>query len=130
MLEEYGLQVCKDKCEIFHPSVEYLGYVIDVAGLHKALSKVESIVDAPAPQSISQLRSLLGQLNYYERFIPQLATLLRPLHELLCQNKAWKWTEACDTAFKKAKAALTDSEVLMHFGLSLHRVQVVEVSPY
>lgn len=89
-LKDYGLQVRKDKCQ---SSVEYLGHVIDATVLHKAQSKVNAILDAPAPQSVSQLRSFLGLLN--RRFIPSLATKLKPLHQFLCQDKTWKWTEQC-----------------------------------
>ncbi|XP_053894461.1 uncharacterized protein K02A2.6-like [Malaclemys terrapin pileata] len=89
-LEEYCLQVLKDKCEFFQSSVEYLGHIIDATGLRKAPEKVKAIVEAPPPQNVSQLCSFLGLLNYYGKFISQLATLLKPLHELLGQNKAWK----------------------------------------
>lgn len=118
-LEEYGLRVRKDKCEFFQPPVEYLGHIIDATGLHKAPAKAKAIVEAPPPQNVSQLRSFQGLLNYYGKFISQLATLLKPLHELLGQNKAWKWTEACDVAFNKAKDALLNSDVLTHFEPSL-----------
>jgi hypothetical protein len=56
-------------------------------GLHTAPSKVAAVVDAPPPQNVSQLRSFLGLLNYYRRFIPNLSSLLQPLHELLRQDK-------------------------------------------
>ncbi|XP_039384821.1 uncharacterized protein K02A2.6-like, partial [Mauremys reevesii] len=129
-LEEYDLRVCKDKCEFFKPSVEYLGHIIDSAGLHKAPAKVKAIVEAPPPRNVSQLCSFLGLLNYYGKFISQLATLLRPLHELLGQNKPWKWTEACDVAFNKAKDALLNSEVLTHFDPSLPLQLACDASPY
>ncbi|XP_024064460.2 LOW QUALITY PROTEIN: uncharacterized protein K02A2.6-like, partial [Terrapene carolina triunguis] len=129
-LEEYGLRVCKDQYEFFQPSVEYLGHIIDAAGLHKAPAKVKAIVEAPPPRNVSQLRSFLGLLNYYGKFISQLATLLKPLHELLGQNKAWKWTEACNVAFNKAKDALLNSEVLMHFDPSLPLQLACDASPY
>ncbi len=47
-LKEYGLRVKKDKCEFFQSTIEYLGHVIDSAGLHTASSKVKAIVDAPS----------------------------------------------------------------------------------
>ncbi|KAL0158779.1 hypothetical protein M9458_046855, partial [Cirrhinus mrigala] len=50
-LKEYGLQVKKDKCEFFQATTEYLGHVIDSAGLHTASSKVKAIVDAPSPKN-------------------------------------------------------------------------------
>ncbi|KAG6940468.1 retrotransposable element, partial [Chelydra serpentina] len=74
--------------------------------------------------------SFLGLLNYYGKFISQVATLLKPLHELLGQNKTWKWTEACNVAFNKAKDALLNSEVLTHFDPSLPLQLACDASPY
>ncbi|CAM4603966.1 unnamed protein product [Caretta caretta] len=130
-LEEYGLRVCKDTCEFFQPSVEYLGHIIDATGLlRRASAKVKAIVEAPPPRNVSQLRFFLGLINYYGKFISQLATLLKPLHELLGPNKAWTWTEPCDVAFNKAKDALLNSEVLTHFDPFLPLQLVCDASPY
>lgn len=118
-LQDYRLRVRKDKCEFFKPSVEYLRHVIDASGLHTAPSKSRAIADAPPPQSVSQLRSFLGLLNYYGRFIPNLASMLKPLHSLLCKGKSWNWNEACQEAFQKAKDTLLKSGVLTHFDPSL-----------
>lgn len=40
-------------------------------------------MEAPAPKNVGQLRSFLGLLSYYGRFVPNLASMLRQL----CQNK-------------------------------------------
>lgn len=69
-LKDYGLRVLKYKCAFFQSSVEYLGHVIDTTGFHKAPSKVKAILEASAPQNVSQLLSFLGLLPYYRRFIP------------------------------------------------------------
>ncbi|XP_016417301.1 uncharacterized protein K02A2.6-like [Sinocyclocheilus rhinocerous] len=114
-LKEYGLRVRKDKCEFFKQSVEYLGHVIDADGLHKAPSKVRAVLEAPAAQNVSQLRSFIGLLNYNGRFINGLATLLKPLHQLLCSNQTWEWTQQCETTFQEAKKALVKSGVPTHF---------------
>uniref|UniRef100_A0A674DXY4 ribonuclease H n=1 Tax=Salmo trutta TaxID=8032 RepID=A0A674DXY4_SALTR len=128
-LGEYGLRVRKDKCEFFRPSVEYLGHVIDSSGLHKAPSKVKAIVEAPSPQNVSQLRSFLGLLIYYAKFMPILANMLKPLHELLNKTKQWKWTDRCE-AFKKAKTALAQSEALTHFNPNLPLQLPCDALPY
>ncbi|XP_049333824.1 uncharacterized protein K02A2.6-like [Astyanax mexicanus] len=88
-LEEFGLRFEKDKCEFFKDSLEYLGHIIDSAGLHKSPEKMRAIVEAPAPISLTQLRSFLGLINYYGRFIPNLATILNPLNALLCKETRW-----------------------------------------
>ncbi|RXN16546.1 putative protein K02A2.6-like protein [Labeo rohita] len=130
-LKQYGLRVRKDKCEFFKQSVEYLGHqVINADGLHKAPSKVRAILEAPTPQNTSQLQSFIGFLNYYGRFINGLATLLRPLHQLLCSNQSWEWTQQCETTFQEAKKALVKSGVLTHFNPNLPLQLACDASPY
>ena len=65
------------------PSVEYLGHCISAAGLHQTEEKVCTIVDAPVPKDVTQLRSFQGLLNYYGKFLPQLSSTLAPLYALL-----------------------------------------------
>lgn len=129
-LEDYGLRVRRDKSEFFKSSVEYLGHVIDSAGLHKAPSKVKAIVEAPSPNNVTQLRSFLGLLTYYARFVPNLANKLKPLHELLNNTKTWEWTNRCETAFREAKMALSNSDALMHFDPTLPIQLACDASPY
>lgn len=68
-LEQFGLQVQRDKCEFFRDLLEYLGHVIHRKGLHKSPEKLKAIAEAPALTNISQLRSFLGLINYYGRFV-------------------------------------------------------------
>lgn len=87
-------------------------------------------MDAPAPKNVSQLHSYLGLLNYYGRFIPNLSSLLKPLHQLLCNDKPWKWTEQCDKTFTQTKTALLMSDVLTHFNPKLPLQLACDASPY
>ena len=59
-LEEAGLRLKKSKCAFMLPMVEYLGHSILADGLHPTKEKIRAIVDAPIPQSITQLRLFLG----------------------------------------------------------------------
>ncbi|XP_048854231.1 uncharacterized protein K02A2.6-like [Brienomyrus brachyistius] len=129
-LEEYGLHLKREKCLFFQESVEYLGHIIDATGLHKSPEKVRAIVEAPAPGDVSQLRSFLGMLNYYGRFIPDLATVLKPLNELLNKEKKWQWTSACESAFQEAKTRLVSQEVLTHYNPELPLRLACDASPY
>ena len=60
-------------------SVTYLGYRIDAEGLHPVEEKVKAVQAAPEPQNTSELKSYLGLLSYYSRFLPQMASTLSPL---------------------------------------------------
>eukprot|EP00731_Ephydatia_muelleri_P035630 Em0143g4a len=51
------------------------------------MAKVGAIKEAPAPKDEQQLRSFLGLLNYYGKFLPNLSTKLAPLHSLLEKGK-------------------------------------------
>ena len=64
-------------------SVEYLGHTVDANCLHATSDKLKAIIDAPTPKNVTELRSFLGLLNYYGRFIPNLTTMIHPLNELL-----------------------------------------------
>lgn len=61
-------------------SVEYLGYRISAEGLRPTLEKVKAVQSAPAPQDVTQLKSFLGLVNYYGKFLPDLSHVLAPLY--------------------------------------------------
>ena len=72
-----------EKCSFMLQEVEYLGYTISAKGLQPTTQKVQAFVKAPEPTNVSQLKSFLGVLNYYEKFLPNLSTHLAPLYTLL-----------------------------------------------
>jgi len=100
-LEEHEFHLKQEKCEFFTQSVEYLGHAIDQEGIRPLPSKVAAIVKAPAPTNLQELRSFLGLLNYYSKFILNLATIIHPLNELLQTDRKWRWSEECAEAFVK-----------------------------
>ncbi|KAL5509164.1 hypothetical protein EMCRGX_G004476 [Ephydatia muelleri] len=94
-------------------------YRIDANGIHATGEKLDAVLMAPVPSSVPQLRSFLGMINYYSKFIPNLATLLNPLNELLRKDVQWKWTDQREQAFKQAKQCLTSPNVLVHYDPTL-----------
>ena len=71
-LKTARMKLKEDKCAFLLPSVTYMGHVISAQGLHTEDSKVKAVVDAPAPRDVTALRSFLGMVNYYGRFLPYL----------------------------------------------------------
>eukprot|EP00731_Ephydatia_muelleri_P004078 Em0002g254a len=92
---------------------------IDANGIHATGEKLDAVLMAPVPSSVPQPRSFLGMINYYSKFIPNLATLLNPLNELLRKDVQWKWTDQREQAFKQAKQCLTSPNVLVHYDPTL-----------
>ena len=82
-LEKAGVTLKREKCIFASPFVEYLGHIIDKDGLHPSKEKVRAIKEAPVPRNVTELKSFLGLLNYYSKFLPRLSTVLSPLYQLL-----------------------------------------------
>ena len=129
-LEQAGMHLKKDKCAFLLPQVEYLGHQISQKGLHPTKDKVRAIVEAPAPCNVTQLKSFLGMLNYYNKLLPNLSTLLAPLYSLLHERTEWQWGTAQQTAFSRAKELLAFSQVLVHFDQTKPLVLSCDASPY
>ena len=56
-------------------------------------------------------------LNYYQRFVPKLASVLTPLHSAVAaagKSKSITWDPACDAAFTASKEALAQATLLHH----------------
>lgn len=59
--------------------------------LHPVESKVEAVVKTPDPRNVDELRSFIGLITYYAKFLPYIAILLTLLCELLKNKASWKW---------------------------------------
>ena len=129
-LESAGLRLKKSKCFFLRPRIEYLGHVIDEEGLHPTEEKVRAIEEARTPQNVTELRSFLGIINYYSRFLPNLSTSLAPLYCLLHKNARWRWSTAESKAFDTAKEALKHDSLLIHYDSSKPLILACDASQY
>ena len=129
-LESAGMRVKREKCAFLLPSVSYLGHIISEEGLRTAESKVRAIVDAPEPRNVGELRSFIGMVNCYGRFLPDLATLLAPLYHLFRKSVQWRWRRKHGVAFRRVKDLLHSGRVLTHFDDRLPLILACDASPY
>ena len=129
-LEQAGLRLKKEKCEFLATSVVYLGHRIDAKGLHPTNDKIDAISRAPMPKNCTELKAYLGLLNYYNKFMPNLATELAPLYQLLHKGTLWQWGEQEDKAFKVSKQLLLSSQLLVHFDPTKEIIVAFDVSGY
>ncbi|KAL9950577.1 hypothetical protein ACROYT_G043093 [Oculina patagonica] len=125
-----GLRLKLSKCKFMQPTVEYLGYRIDAQGIHAIEKKVEAIREAPAPENQHQLRSFLGMINYYSKFISNYSTITHPLNELLKDGVEWKWSEDQQRSFNQLKDKLSNAPVLTHFSETLPLKLDTDASQY
>ena len=129
-LEEVGIRLKESKCQFLLPSVEYLGYRISGNGIQPTEEKLRAIKDAPTPRDLSQLKSFLGLLNYYGKFLPHLSSTLAPLYKMLSKEQVWHWGREQEKAFCIAKSQLTSETLLVHFDPTLQLALSCDASPY
>ena len=129
LLEE-GITVKRSKCTFLSSQVEYLGHIIDSKELHSSNRKLEAILKPSIPRNVQQLRSLLGLVNYYRKFVPNLASVLHPLNQLFRQDVRWNWIPACNKSLSIVKKKLVDSTLLVHYDSQLPLRLASDASAY
>ena len=114
-LQDHDIRLKTSKCFFMKDSVAYLGHLIDAKGIRALPEKIAAIVKTPLPRNVHQLRSFLGLVGYYRKFLPNLTTVLQPLNELLQKNHKWVWSNECSRAVEKVEWLLTTTDVLTHY---------------
>ncbi|KAL5517164.1 hypothetical protein EMCRGX_G002655 [Ephydatia muelleri] len=117
-LEEKGLRCRLEKCLFAQPSVEYLGHILSQQGIAKG-PKVDAVKMMPPPGNVSSLRSFLGSVQFYGKFLPNLATITEPLHRLTKKGISWSWGAEEQEAFQILKDLLCTDTILVHFNPTL-----------
>ena len=114
-LAEAGLRLKKGKCVFMESQVTYLGHRVSKEGIQAMEDKVDAIANAPSPKNVSELKSYLGMINYYQKFLPNLSSVLAPLHKLLNGKCSWHWGKEQQLAFDQSKSFLKSSKLLVHY---------------
>jgi hypothetical protein len=78
-----GLAINLETCVFATPSLEILGHKISAKKAAPMADHVAEIENCPTPQDIKQLQRFLGMVNFYRRFLPNYAQVLKPLTYLL-----------------------------------------------
>ena len=76
----------------------------DEQGLHPVAEKLQALQEAPRPNNVSMLKSYLGQLMYYAKFLPNLSRERAPLYRLLRCQEVWKRSTEQQKALKRLKS--------------------------
>ena len=79
LLRLHSLKLSPYKSRIGAARVDFLGYVISQDGGRSNDDKIAALSQIPMPRDIKQLRSLLGGLSYYRKFLPSIAKRVRSI---------------------------------------------------
>ena len=129
-LAKHNVKLNGLKCQFFQAQVKYMGHILSKEGISPVKNKLDAIRLAPRPKDVSQLRSFLGMLNYYSKFIKDFSSKVHPLYQLLSNKTEWFWSKECEISFLWAKEVLSSEQVLVHYDPQKPLILSVDASPY
>lgn len=129
-LDAHSVRINMEKCKFFKSSVEYLGHEICAEGIKPNKKKIEAIVRAPDPENLTQLKSYLGLMNYYAKFVPNLSSELIALYRLTKKDVKFEWTSECKEVYRRSKKLLLENNLLVHYDPKKPIIITCDASPY
>ena len=89
-LRRANLKLGARKCHLAAREVSFLGYKVTPEGLEPAPRLMEAISKLPPPINVAEVRSFLGLVGYYRRFVKKFSDKAAPLNALLRKDQVWK----------------------------------------
>ena len=115
VLDKAELQLKAGKCKFAKQEIEWLGFNLTNSGISPINSKVQGITEKLRPTNLKELRSFLGAVNQFNRFVPDLATICFPFRSILKKEANWEWNEEHEKAFKRVNKEVRKVAELTHF---------------
>ncbi|KAM1777098.1 hypothetical protein ACFX11_043805 [Malus domestica] len=107
-----------------------LGHLISNRGIEVDKAKIEAIEKLPPSTTVKSVRSFLGHVGFYRRFIKDFSKISRLLCNLLAKDAPFVFDEACLEVFKKLKTLLTTAPIIAAPNWSLPFELMCDVSDY
>lgn len=130
-LRKYNFKIQLDKCEFLRKEVDYLGHVITAEGIKPNPDKIKAIIDFPIPKTPKQLKSFLGLLGFYRKFIKNFAKIVKPMTVLLKKDKVIDPQDPeYVNCFNSCKILLTNDPILQYPNFEIPFVLTTDASDY
>ncbi|XP_074342186.1 putative mitochondrial protein AtMg00860 [Apium graveolens] len=111
LMKDYQMYAKQRKYIFAVNKVEYLGHFISARGVEIDPGKVAAVDSWHVPKSVKELRSFLGLIGYYRKFVKGYTVISKSLNDLL-KKGSFQWFEQAQTAFEPLKKVLFSALVL------------------
>jgi hypothetical protein len=91
------------KCSFYQKQIHYLGHIISKDGITMDLENIEAIIEWSMPKNVTKVRSFMGLVGYYRRFIVGFLRITHPITSLQRKEKKFQWTKDCERSFQQLK---------------------------
>jgi hypothetical protein len=112
VLQREKFCVCKAKSSFAQTEIKYLGHIVNKQGIRLDPKKVEAVQTWPVPKNVHDVKSFIGLVNYFRKFIEHYSEIAVPLTNLTKKSHPWVWTGRCQDAFVLLKQKLTEAPLL------------------
>lgn len=113
-LRKANFKIQLDKSEFMKKELAFLGHIVTTGGIKPNPDKIQAIKCFPIPKTQKEIKSFLGLLGYYRKFIKDFAKLVKPLTVCLKKGKTVELTEEYTKTFKTCKDILTNDPILQY----------------
>ena len=128
-LRESGLTVNEKKCKFRLPKLTFFGHDLSRRGIKPSEEKIAAIQDGESPKTASEARSFTGLVQYCAKFIPDSASIARPIQNLIRKHVDFVWGKKQQYAFDKLKSLMTKPDVLAYCRNDCQTRVVTDASP-
>ena len=97
------------------PKLTFFGHELSKKGVAPSEKKIAAVVNARAPNNISEVRSFVQLVQYSAKFIPNFSQEAEPLRKLLRKGHVLVWGIAQQKAFERLKQLMSTSRALAYF---------------
>jgi len=91
----------------------FFSYELASNGFNPSKEKVSAIRDAQPPKDTSEICSFTGLVQYSAKFMPDVASIAKPIQELIKKGVTFKWGDDQQTACQELKCLVTWAETLL-----------------
>ncbi|CAB1109626.1 unnamed protein product [Ectocarpus sp. CCAP 1310/34] len=109
---KFNLKLAPKKTNLGVKVVTFLGHQVTAEGIGPDPEKVRPLREVPMPTNVSQLRSLLGSLSYYRKFLKNMSAKLKPINAMLKKGEKFAFTADHVAVVRKMMDILSGPTVL------------------